>query len=136
MRILIENLIFPGSSAVEQLAVYTGIANHLRYDLSMDKRTYADRREYLKSAVSKRRKALRIMAVKYKGGKCSVCGYEKCIDALDFHHIKGKDFGLSADGMARSWTKTKQELEKCILVCANCHREIHSKSQPQEEILE
>jgi 5-methylcytosine-specific restriction endonuclease McrA len=100
----------------------------------MEKRKYSDRREYLLKAVSNRRKAIRSQAIKYKGGECCVCGYNKCNDALDFHHISGKDFGLSKSGMTRSWGKTKQELDKCILVCANCHREIHSKSQPCEEI--
>ena len=101
-----------------------------------DKRRYIDRREYLIKAVSKRRKVLRETAIKYKGGKCIVCGYSKCYEALDFHHLKGKDFGLSANGMTRSWAKTKAELDKCILVCSNCHREIHSKTQPQKEIFE
>lgn len=93
-----------------------------------DKRTYADRREYLIKAVAKRRKKIRQMALEHLGGKCSLCGYDRCSDALDFHHKdeKTKKFGLSQDGMTRSWEKTKQELEKCILVCANCHREIHA----------
>jgi len=101
-----------------------------------ENRKYIDRREYIIKAVSKRRKALRMKAIMYKGGKCSVCGYKKCISALDFHHLAGKGFGLSANGLTRSWEKTRIELDKCILVCANCHREIHSKTQPQEEILE
>jgi 5-methylcytosine-specific restriction endonuclease McrA len=93
-----------------------------------EKRTYADRREYLKKAVSERRKKLRAMAREYKGGKCMLCGYDKCIDALDFHHRDPleKDFGLSEKGMTRSWTKIKSEVDKCILICANCHREVHA----------
>lgn len=99
-----------------------------------DKRNYADRREYLIKAVSKRRKAIKAKAIEYKGGRCSICGYAKCPDALEFHHEGNKDFGLSSDGLTRSWDKTRQELDKCILVCANCHREIHS--QPQMETFE
>jgi len=80
-------------------------------------------------AVSRRRKKLRETAVDFKGGKCQVCGYNKCIDALEFHHSdkSKKDFGLSARGVTRSWDKVQKEIEKCILLCANCHREIHSK---------
>lgn len=65
-------------------------------------------------------------AVKYKGGKCVKCGYDKCIIALEFHHIdpKEKDFSPSSN-MNKSWEKIKLELDKCILVCSNCHREIH-----------
>lgn len=82
-----------------------------------------------KDAVTKRRKKLKIMSVEYKGGKCEKCGYNKCTDALDFHHVDPtqKDFGLSMRGMTRSWEKIKQELDKCILVCSNCHREIHAE---------
>ncbi|MEZ4104504.1 MAG: hypothetical protein R3B60_04460 [Candidatus Paceibacterota bacterium] len=92
-----------------------------------DKRTYADRAEYLKKAVSDRRRKLKEMAIKYGGGKCQICGYKKCKRALSFHHKDAnmKDFGLSAKGLTRSWEKIKKELDKCILVCANCHMELH-----------
>ena len=46
-----------------------------------EKRKYADRKEYLKKAVSERRKRPRVMAREYKGGKCMICGYDKCTDA-------------------------------------------------------
>lgn len=90
-------------------------------------RTYADRREYLINAVAKRRKAIKNKAIEFLGDKCMLCGYCRSQAALDFHHIdeKSKSFGLSQDGLTRSWEKTKKELKKCILVCANCHREIH-----------
>lgn len=94
----------------------------------MDKRTYRDRAQYNIQAVSKRRKKLKSMAIEYKGGKCIICGYKKFVGALDFHHIDGKSksFDLSTKGLTRSWEKTKAEIDKCILVCANCHREIHA----------
>src|SRR3989344_3716406 len=92
-----------------------------------EKRTYADRREYLIKAVAKRRKKLREQAIEYKGGQCMTCGYKKYSGALDFHHIdKNKEFGISKDGITRSWERIRKELDKCILVCSNCHREIHA----------
>ena len=93
-----------------------------------DKRTYADRRDYLIKAVAKRRKKLKEMAIALKGGKCTFCGYNRYNGALDFHHIDGKtkEFGVSLDGITRSWKRVEKELEKCILVCANCHREVHA----------
>ncbi|MDP3900065.1 MAG: hypothetical protein Q8Q23_03215 [bacterium] len=95
--------------------------------MTKDKRKYADRAEYLKQAVAKRRKTIRQMAIDFKGGKCEICGYSKCIKALEFHHLNsnGKDFGISAKGYTRSWDEVKKEIKKCILLCANCHREAH-----------
>lgn len=80
-------------------------------------------------AVQKRREKVKQMAVEYKGGKCEICGYNKYAGALDFHHKdpSKKDFGIAHDGHTKSWEKVKKELDKCMLVCANCHREIHSK---------
>ncbi len=102
------------------------------------KRTYADRREYMIKAVAKRRKKIKEMAIEYLGSKCYFCGYNRCIAALDFHHLdeRTKSFGLSQDGLTRSWKKTKKEIEKCFLVCSNCHREIHAGLlQPSAEML-
>jgi len=92
-----------------------------------EKRTYADRAEYIKKAVVKRRKKLKEMALIYGGGKCAICRYNKCSRALVFHHIDPdkKDFGLSVRGLTRSWEKVKAELKKCILLCSNCHAEVH-----------
>ena len=78
-------------------------------------------------SVQKRRNNVRKMAIEYKGGKCEICGYDRCLDALEFHHLnpKEKDFGISKKGYTISFEKVKKELDKCMLVCANCHREIH-----------
>lgn len=89
-----------------------------------DKRTYADRREELIRAVAKRRRKIKILAVEYKGGKCQICGYSKYQGALDLHHLGDKRFGLADKGYTRSWEEVKAEIDKCILLCANCHREI------------
>lgn len=89
-------------------------------------RTYADRRKYNIQAVSKRRRAIKALAIEYKGGKCQICGYSKYQGALELHHIdpKQKEFSISRRGHSRSWERVKREIEKCILVCANCHREV------------
>ena len=91
-----------------------------------EKRTYTDRREYFIQAVAKRRRKIKEMAIAHKGGKCQICGYYKYQGALDLHHLnpKTKEFGIGDKGYTRSWEKIKLELNKCILVCANCHREI------------
>jgi 5-methylcytosine-specific restriction endonuclease McrA len=79
-------------------------------------------------AVDKRRKQVKLMAIAYKGGACQECGYHKCADAIDFHHLNPneKDFGIGNKGYTRSWDKLKEELDKCVMLCANCHREVHA----------
>ena len=96
-----------------------------------DRRRYSDRREYLIQAVKKRRKKIRHMSIDYKGGKCEICGYNRCPEAMEFHHMdhKEKEFGISDKGYTRSWERIRSELDKCILLCANCHREVHSELQ-------
>ena len=80
--------------------------------------------------VKKRRSVLKEELVKYKGGKCEICGYNKCIEALEFHHLnrEEKDFTISSY-LRLGIDKLKKEADKCILVCANCHREIHGKEK-------
>jgi hypothetical protein len=80
-------------------------------------------------AVQKRRVAVKDKAIAYKGGECEKCGYDKCNAALDFHHVnpEDKEFGIGSNGHSRSWERVKAELDKCIMVCANCHREIHAE---------
>ncbi|MCA0187800.1 MAG: HNH endonuclease [Proteobacteria bacterium] len=79
-------------------------------------------------AVSRRRKKVKQMAVNELGGACVLCGYDRCIEALEFHHKDPdlKDFTISAKGHCRAWESIKAELNKCVLVCSNCHRELHA----------
>lgn len=77
--------------------------------------------------VRKCQKRKKQFAVNAFGGKCQICGYDKCLGALGFHHLNGKEKEWSPSYIiARwSWERAKKELEKCILVCMNCHSEIH-----------
>lgn len=74
-----------------------------------------------------RQQKIKKEAVEYKGGECVGCGYNRCLSVLDFHHLNPaeKDFRVSL----RKGTLdavVKAELDKCVLVCSNCHREIHA----------
>jgi hypothetical protein len=73
------------------------------------------------------RKRTKLKALEYKGGKCVACGYSRCMRALKFHHLDPdeKEFGISRKGNTRAWEKIRAELDKCLLVCGNCHDEIH-----------
>ncbi len=96
--------------------------------MTKETRKYKDRAKYLAAAVSKRRKHLKFLAVQEGGGKCKICGYYKYTGALEFHHIdeKNKNFELSVRDLTKSWAVIIKEIRKCVLVCANCHREIHA----------
>jgi 5-methylcytosine-specific restriction endonuclease McrA len=66
--------------------------------------------------------------VRLLGGKCNICGYDKCIGALEFHHQNQAQKDLEpAIVMRRSITNAEAEIRKCILLCANCHREVHEE---------
>lgn len=81
----------------------------------------------LKVVISRRRK--KALLVQYKGGKCEICGFDKPVyDCYDFHHIdpNKKEFGISGKNSKNySIELLKIEVDKCMLLCANCHREIH-----------
>ena len=64
--------------------------------------------------------------IQYKGGSCIICGYDKCTGALDFHHKNRseKSYDISTKIRCLSFELLKLELDKCILVCCRCHREI------------
>jgi len=74
------------------------------------------------------------LCIAYKGGKCQICSYNSCVDALEFHHLDpgAKDFSVSgALALQKSFDQMKQELDKCILLCCRCHREEHFKLRNQ-----
>lgn len=72
-----------------------------------------------------RRREQKLRAIEYLGGKCSRCGYDRYPGALDLHHTdpEVKDHTIMRHLMARAWDKIRAELDKCVLLCANCHRE-------------
>ena len=107
-----------------EIAKYTkGLERYSRFDKDLT------RKQKQVILVTERRRRLKEMSVEYKGGKCSECGYNKCINALEFHHLDAyeKDFSIGNNGHTRSWERIRIELDKCIIVCANCHREIHDE---------
>jgi transposase len=62
------------------------------------------------------------------GGRCQLCGYDRCMAALEFHHLNPtqKSFGLSLHGLTRSLDELRREAAKCALLCANCHAEVEA----------
>lgn len=89
-------------------------------------------RKCASDAVVRRRRALKLMAIDYKGGKCADCSLVSTVPTVyDFHHEHGKDFNISASGHTRSWVRLVSELDKCTMLCSNCHRIRHYR-QPEE----
>ena len=69
------------------------------------------------------RKAYTVTAL---GGSCQICGYERCFRNLAFHHVISKEFEISGRSFQFSWEKLKPEILKCVLLCHNCHGEVHA----------
>jgi len=78
--------------------------------------------EYVKQRWKERKKK----AIEYKGGKCASCGYNRCPDVLEFHHRNSETKEFDWKKLRQmAWNKALKELDKCDLLCANCHREKH-----------
>ena len=85
---------------------------------------------------------LKIKCINYKGGRCENCGYEKCSRSMHFHHIdpSKKDFSIgdrnpnTNKNVTKKWDLIKNELDKCLLLCSNCHYELHEKLDTQQKI--
>ena len=90
--------------------------------------TETEKRKHNYANVKSQRQKIKEKAVAYKGGKCVKCGYDKCLRSLDFHHTdpSQKDFGIGTFTVMR-WERVRQELDKCILICSNCHGELHDE---------
>lgn len=98
------------------------------YKVSGPKLFYTYCKDCTRHLVVKHNNTFKTLCIEYKGGKCILCGYCKCDSALEFHHIDPakKDFSISNSNRRELTEDIKQELDKCVLLCANCHREVHS----------
>ncbi len=77
-------------------------------------------------AVTRRRRMVKQRLVEEAGGACALCGYWRWIGALHFHHVdpSRKEFQISQRGHSRSLARSRAEIRKCVLLCANCHAEV------------
>ena len=85
--------------------------------------------------VANRRRRIKEILVAEAGGACVLCGYDRFVGALHFHHLDPatKSFTISNQGITRSLDVMRSEAAKCKLVCANCHAEIEADLQTLEE---
>lgn len=79
-------------------------------------------------ATVRRRHLLKRILVEEAGGKCVLCGYSRCVRALEFHHLDPakKDFEVNYRGCTRSLAVLRAEASKCALLCSNCHAEVEA----------
>jgi predicted HNH restriction endonuclease len=103
--------------SVKKLRIRQKKANDKFYELN-SKMIYIKKNE--------KRKMMKLELIKVRGGGCEKCGYDRCVAALEFHH-KGKDKDGDLAHMIKNGSRQKalKEVEKCVLLCANCHREVH-----------
>ena len=118
------------SNTLEETAKFFNVSPTTVKKYSDNKRSILskeEKRERHNQRVSNRRRECKRILVEYKGGRCIKCGYDKYIGALEFHHIDPtqKDFNISNKGKTISLENLKKEVDKCDLVCSNCHKEIH-----------
>jgi hypothetical protein len=78
--------------------------------------------------VTRRRRKVKQILVDEAGGGCRLCGYDRCVAALHFHHLDRatKSFHLSQQGVTRSLAAARAEARKCVLLCSNCHAEVEA----------
>jgi 5-methylcytosine-specific restriction endonuclease McrA len=81
--------------------------------------------------VSERRRRLKEVLVAEAGGRCQLCGYDRSVAALEFHHVDPatKAFGLAVGGLTRGLAACREEAAKCVLLCSNCHAEVEAGVQ-------
>ncbi|HEX6390577.1 MAG TPA: hypothetical protein VFZ89_14050 [Solirubrobacteraceae bacterium] len=78
--------------------------------------------------VAARRRRVKELLIAEAGGRCELCGYDRCLRALEFHHRDPamKEFGIAYRGVTRSLARARAEAAKCVLLCSNCHAEVES----------
>lgn len=119
MRCVLCNNILQGLQR-KYCSLYCKSKNHYGNNISAQKARGRDRKKYF---------------IDLLGGKCSKCGYNKCINALCFHHINNKKFTLDVANLRSKNLKVLNiEIKKCILLCSNCHMEYHHQDLNIDDI--
>lgn len=91
--------------------------------LRADSGTYRCRK-CASDAVVKRRQRIKQTLVDEAGGQCGLCGYSRCVAALQFHHLDPAQKTWAVSNYSRSLDFLREEAAKCVLLCGNCHVEV------------
>ncbi len=100
--------------------------HHGETEFLMEGRGYYRCKRCRSDRVSERRRRLKSLLVAEAGGCCRICGYDRYLGALQFHHLDPSNKWLSPgeSGMTVSLTTLRAEAQKCALLCSNCHAEV------------
>jgi transposase len=112
--------------------------HHGDHEHVREPRGYYRCRKCRQEAVVRRRRSVKEILVMEAGGRCRLCGYDRCSAALQFHHLDpgAKEFGVAQGGMARSIDRLRVEAHKCVLLCSNCHAEVESGFSSVSEVVQ
>lgn len=100
--------------------------SHGLTDFFLEGRGYYRCLECRKQRVADRRRKVKAILVSEAGGSCRICGYDRYVGALQFHHLdpEQKRLSLSLRGITYSLERMREEASKCVLLCSNCHAEV------------
>lgn len=117
-----------------QISLYTYSYNYARCRIDYDIFTghisvalsYENNNKLKLNRKKRQLQNLRLLHI-LKSNGCAICGYHKCDHALEFHHVNPNDKKFNITNALIDGESLKDELQKCILLCANCHAEIEDK---------
>jgi 5-methylcytosine-specific restriction endonuclease McrA len=103
-------------------------ADHGKTPFLLEGRGYYRCKKCRSEAVARRRRRLKEILVTEAGGRCCICGYDRSVAALHFHHVQPDDkrMAVSARGIPYSLETLRAEARKCVLLCSNCHAEVEN----------
>lgn len=114
------------SSASAREAAQKYYRNHKEKQLERHKQWVLNNKEYIKISQRLKKRERKLEAIKYLGGKCNKCGGSFHPAVYEFHHRNPQEKDRDPSKMLQlSWTRLQEELDKCDLLCANCHRMEH-----------
>lgn len=110
------------------LTIARACPRHGDTDFILEGRGYYRCKLCRQEQVARHRREVKALLVAEAGGRCRLCGYDRCVSALEFHHLDPVDkrLGISAGGLTLSMEAIRAEAAKCVLLCSNCHAEVES----------
>lgn len=108
--------------------------NNKEHTLEIARKSYQRNKITINKKHKQRKRQYKVDFILYKGGKCAICGLEfngENQTVFDFHHINPEDklFEIAQSKISLTNDRMRDELDKCLLLCANCHLELHQKER-------